>query len=188
MRRTSIFEKNLKAKKEVSEAAFHFLFSEIVQYCLKKDKNSLSEQLEEFGYSLGPRYLELLCFRERGCKKETKIVDILWFIAKPFWLNVFNKPAPSLEVHANHSHIYMLKEESNICNRYACLPKGSKGVNCAAFVAGILEGFLNAAGFSCRVSAVYENEDSRGEVLEKTTFIIYFAPEIVRREREIMDS
>lgn len=183
MRRTSIFDKNVKTKKEVSETAFHFLFSEMVQHCLKKDKSSMVEQLEELGYPLGARYLELLCYRERNCKKETKIVDILWFVAKTFWPTAFNRPTPSLEVHANHNHIYMLKEETSICNKFACLPKGSKGVNCAAFVAGIVEGFLNAAGFSCRVSAVYESDEGRQD-LEKTTYIIYFAPEVVRRDIE----
>lgn len=189
MRRTSIYDKNLKQKKEVSESAFLFLFSEMVQYCLKKDKSTLAEQLEELGYPIGPKFLELLCFRDKGCKKELKIVEILFFISKSLWPCAFNKTISSIEQHAEYNHMYMLKEENSLCNRYACLHRGQKSVNCSAFAAGLVEGLLNAAGFSCRVIAYFDSDDGKGENFEeKTTYVIYFAPEIVERDAKIPES
>lgn len=183
MKRSSFYDKNLKIKKEVSDTAFFLLFSEIVQYCLKKDKNTLAEQLEELGYPLGPRFLELICFREKSCKKELKIVDILFFISKYLWPCVFSKSIASVEQHAEYNHMYMLKEENSLCNRYVSLHRGQKTVNCSAFAAGLVEGLLNAAGFSSRVIAYYDNDDGKGENSEeKTTYVIYFAPEIVERD------
>jgi Transport protein particle (TRAPP) complex subunit len=72
MKRLSIYEKNFKSKKEVSSSAFFFLFSEIVQYCIKKDRQDLEKQLEEMGYPLGARFLELIVFRDKGSKKRNK--------------------------------------------------------------------------------------------------------------------
>lgn len=48
-------------------SAFAFLFSELVQYFQTKvnNVNELERKLEEAGYGVGLRILELLCHRER---------------------------------------------------------------------------------------------------------------------------
>jgi hypothetical protein len=48
-------------------SAFAFLFSELVQYFQTKvnNVNELERKLEEAGYGVGLRVLELLCHRER---------------------------------------------------------------------------------------------------------------------------
>ncbi|OMJ73126.1 hypothetical protein SteCoe_28273 [Stentor coeruleus] len=182
MKKSTLYDKNLRSKREVSDTAFYFLFSEIVQYCIKKDRNNLEKQLEELGYPLGGRFLELITFRDKSCKKEIEIEEMLISISKQMWPVMFGKHVSSLEQHTTLKHIYMIKEDNSVCNKFACLPKGQKGVNCSAFTAGIVEGMLNAAGFASRVYAVYDGDD-KGDSCEKTTYVIHFAPEIVERKK-----
>ena len=184
MKRLSIYEKNFKSKKEVSSSAFFFLFSEIVQYCIKKDRQDLEKQLEEMGYPLGARFLELIVFRDKGSKKETNIVSILLFIKHSIWPIVFNKIDCSVEQNENQTNIYMIKEENSLCNQFACLPRGQRHANCSAFTAGLIEGILNAAGFSARVTALFDSEEGNPESIERTTYLINFAPEVLERNLE----
>ncbi|MBA0873453.1 hypothetical protein Goshw_002412 [Gossypium schwendimanii] len=55
-----------KGKQEVSLSAFAFLFSELVQYNQTQVDNisELETRLEDAGYAVGARVLELLCYRE----------------------------------------------------------------------------------------------------------------------------
>ena len=53
-------------------SAFAFLFSELVQYSQAKVKNvnELEKRLEDAGYGVGMRLLELLIHREKANKRE----------------------------------------------------------------------------------------------------------------------
>ncbi|KAJ6698614.1 41-2 PROTEIN ANTIGEN-RELATED, partial [Salix purpurea] len=64
----NVLEKPLsKGKQEVSLGAFAFLFSELVQYNQTQVDNiaELERRLEDAGYSVGARILELLCHRDK---------------------------------------------------------------------------------------------------------------------------
>jgi len=56
IKKTNIYDKNLKTKNEIPITLFSFLFSEIVQYILSKsdeDKDfDIEEKLSSFGYSI----------------------------------------------------------------------------------------------------------------------------------------
>ncbi|CAG9312242.1 unnamed protein product [Blepharisma stoltei] len=174
MKRTTVYDRNLKAKREVSVSAFHFLFSEIVQYCLAKansDAQELERQLEELGQPLGAKFLELVCFRDRNSKKDINIIECLRFIHGPLWKTLFNKNADELEQNTEEHDTFMISEkEPSLCNQFACLPKGDDYLNCGAFVAGIIEGILASANFPAKVSAIFKNdEESR-----KTVFLVKF--------------
>lgn len=54
-------------------------------------------RLNEFGYRVGSRVLELLTWREKIAKRETKVLGILYFIHSTVWKSLFGKPADSLE-------------------------------------------------------------------------------------------
>ncbi|PPR87248.1 hypothetical protein GOBAR_AA33450 [Gossypium barbadense] len=65
---SNILEKPLsKGKQEVSLSAFTFLFSELVQYNQTRVDNiaELERRLEDAGYAVGARVLELLCHRDK---------------------------------------------------------------------------------------------------------------------------
>jgi hypothetical protein len=56
-----------------------------------------SYRLAQFGHGVGSRLLELITFRERNAKRETKVLGILQFIHTTVWKTLFGRAADSLE-------------------------------------------------------------------------------------------
>ncbi len=56
-----------------------------------------SGRLEDLGYGVGHRLLELLYFRERGSKRDVRLLDILRFIHSTLWRYLFGRQARDLE-------------------------------------------------------------------------------------------
>jgi trafficking protein particle complex subunit 5 len=54
------------------------------------------------GYRVGQRVLELIVWREKNSKRETRILGILQFIHTVVWKTLFGKPADSLEKSRDH--------------------------------------------------------------------------------------
>ncbi|KAK3032345.1 hypothetical protein RJ639_035396 [Escallonia herrerae] len=91
---TNVLDKPLsKGKQEVSLSAFAFLFSELVQYNQTQVDNiaELERRLEDAGYAVGARVLELLCHREKGNRRETRLLGILSFVHSTVWKVLFGK-------------------------------------------------------------------------------------------------
>lgn len=97
-----------RGKTEVSLSAFAFLFSELVQYSQTRVNTTgeLERKLEDAGYQVGLRMLELITHRERSNKRETKIVPMLTFVSNTVWKVLFGKAADSLERHTEHEDEY----------------------------------------------------------------------------------
>jgi trafficking protein particle complex subunit 5 len=193
LKRSTIYERNLKQRKEVAASSFYFLFSEIVQFSIRQQTQDLEKQLEDLGLPLGSRFLELIILREKGCKKETTIVNMLMLIRNSLWPLLFNKNNCVVEQHMDQENIYMIKEvEPNMCNLYASLPRGQCHMNCAAFIAGIIEGLLVAANFPAKVSAVFDGgEDGKAEENgeeKRTVYLIKFEDEVLLREARMKRS
>lgn len=106
--------------------------------------------------------MELYCFRERSSKRETKLLGILSFVYSTVWKVLFGKQADSLEKSTEQDDecilscplIYTLSQEQDmisdnaiLVNKFISTPKDLGGLNCAAFVAGIVEGILDGAEF-----------------------------------------
>jgi hypothetical protein len=64
--------------------------------------------------------------------------------------------------------------------------KGSQ-MNCASYIAGVIEGMLNSAKMYCKVTAHLYHEDDAGEPSDEsnstTIYVIKFAKEVTARER-----
>lgn len=60
-------------------------------------------RLSDAGYTLGVRLLELISYREKNNKRETKLVNMLTFIAYTVWKVLFGKTADSLEKSTEHA-------------------------------------------------------------------------------------
>lgn len=58
---------------------------------------SLDSRLNEFGYRVGLRALELVMLREKNPRRETRILGILYFINASIWKALFGRQADSLE-------------------------------------------------------------------------------------------
>eukprot|EP00128_Syssomonas_multiformis_P008118 Colp12_sorted_trinity150504_noHs@6398 len=98
--------------------------------------------------------LELLVYREKGSKRETKLLNILYFINSVVWKSLFGKQADLLEKeNTEHDDTYMISDVDLLVNKYISVPKEMGGLNCAAFVAGIVEAILNGTNFPARVTA-----------------------------------
>ena len=174
-------------KNEVSLSAFAFLFSEIVQYHIRRvaDTAELERKLEECGISVGRRTLELLSYREKPNKRETRLNGILTFIQNNVWKNLFGRAADSLEIYNDDE--YMISDRDLLVNRFISVPKDYHGMNCASFVAGIVKGCLESAGFDAQVSA-YEAPQAETNQLQyssarKTNFLVKVNETVLEREQ-----
>ncbi|CAN7006077.1 unnamed protein product [Brassica rapa subsp. trilocularis] len=175
---SNVLDKPLsKGKQEVSLSAFAFLFSELVQYNQTQVDNiaELERRLEDAGYAVGSRVLELLCNREKGNRRETRLLGILSFVHSTVWKVLFGKVADSLEKGTEHEDEYMISEKELLVNRFISIPKDMGTFNCGAFVAGIVKGVLDNAGFPAVVTAHFVPIE--GQQRPRTTILIKFADE-----------
>jgi hypothetical protein len=69
-------EKSLKPRPEVNLSTFSFLFAEIIQYYLQKDKEKFEENIQQLGSTLGPRIYEYIIARDKTYKKENNHEEI----------------------------------------------------------------------------------------------------------------
>ncbi|CAG9862286.1 unnamed protein product [Phyllotreta striolata] len=108
--RTSILDKPLsKGKGEVSLSCFALLFSEVVQYCQNKSQTvpELQNRLHDLGKRIGVKLIDLYFMRERGGKREIKLLNILLFVKSTLWKALFGKEADKLE-HSNDDEKHVL--------------------------------------------------------------------------------
>lgn len=87
----------------------------------------------------------------------------------------------------------MIIDNEPLVNRYISVPRDMSQLNCAAFVAGIIEGVCDGSAFPARVTAhsvgkqqaPAEGEEG-GEGKEmwpgRTVFLVKFQPEVLERE------
>eukprot|EP00735_Rhodelphis_limneticus_P006579 TRINITY_DN18_c0_g1::TRINITY_DN18_c0_g1_i1::g.14759::m.14759 TRINITY_DN18_c0_g1::TRINITY_DN18_c0_g1_i1::g.14759 ORF type:complete len:209 (-),score=19.89,sp/Q54YG5/TPPC5_DICDI/65.56/8e-82,TRAPP/PF04051.11/1.3e-43,VanZ/PF04892.7/0.091 TRINITY_DN18_c0_g1_i1:62-661(-) len=175
-----------KGKTEVSLSAFAFLFSELIQYTQTRVKqiNDLERRLEEVGYGVGLRMLELVCTREKNNKREIRLINLLGFISSTVWKTLFGKAADSLEKSTENEDEYMISEREPLVNRFISVPSELSSLNCAAFVAGIVRGILDRAGFPARVTA-HSVEMEGVRYPPRTVILIKFKEEVILRERQL---
>lgn len=64
-----------------------------------------------------------------------------------------------------------------IVNKFISVPKDMGGLNCAAFIAGVIKGVLDTADFPATVDAHFPTEDDRST----TIFVIRFEAQVVQR-------
>eukprot|EP00954_Amorphochlora_amoebiformis_P012408 969837-Amorphochlora_amoeboformis.AAC.1 len=85
---------------QVSLSAFAYVFSELVQHCQSQINRGedLEKRLSEAGYGVGLRAIELLSFREKGCRKERSIIQMLNFVRTTVWKSLFGRPADDLQI------------------------------------------------------------------------------------------
>ncbi|KAF1805773.1 NO signaling/Golgi transport ligand-binding domain-containing protein [Mucor lusitanicus] len=182
-RAKSILEKNLNKSKgaEVSLSAQTFLFSEMLQYAQKRVNGiqDLERKLNEFGYRVGSRVLELLAWREKVAKREIKVINVLYFIHSTVWKALFGKQADSLEKSTENEDEYMISDNEPVLTRYISVPKELSQLNCNAFVAGIVEAVLDGCQFPARVTAHTVPQDG---FPQRTTILIKLDQEVLERE------
>lgn len=99
------------------------------------------------GAEIGHRMTDLITIREKNSKREIKLLKMLTFIRGVLWKNLFGKEADKLE-HANDDErTYYIIEKECLVNKFISVPKDKGSLNCASFVAGIIEAVLCDCGF-----------------------------------------
>ncbi|KAK4360107.1 hypothetical protein RND71_022336 [Anisodus tanguticus] len=147
---TNVLDRPLsKGKQEVHTLHLFECFCILVQYNQTQVDNiaELERRLEDAGYAVGARILEFLCHREKGNRRETRLVGILSFVHSTVWKVRICLVADSLEKGTEHEHEYMISEKELLVNRFISIPKDTGAFNCGAFVAGIVRGVLENGGF-----------------------------------------
>eukprot|EP00127_Corallochytrium_limacisporum_P002617 Clim_evm53s134 gene=Clim_evmTU53s134 len=163
---------------DIALSSFAFLFAEIVQYCRVRVDSipELERKLSEIGYRVGVRVIELFHVRDKGQKRETRILNELYFIQSTLWRILFGKQAEYLEKeNSKGDDTYLITDSDLIVNRFIDLPADFGSLNCGAFVAGIVEAVLDGAHFPARVTA---HSTEKG-----TTILIKFSASVMARER-----
>ncbi|RHZ56090.1 hypothetical protein Glove_406g58 [Diversispora epigaea] len=185
-KRVSILDRILNKTKgtEVGLSAFAFLFSEMLQYAQKRVHGiqDLERKLNDFGYRVGTRLLELIVWRDKNSKRETRVLGILYFIHTTVWKTLFGKQADSLEKSKEHEDEYMISDNDPVISRYISVPKELSQLNCNAFLAGIVEAILDGAQFPARVTA--HSVPQEGFPL-RTTILIQFDKEVLQRDEQL---
>ena len=166
-------------RKEVSLSAFSLVFSELVQHQRARVEsiNDLEARLEASGRDVGARLGEALAARERPGKRETRLITMLQFVSGPCWRVLFGRAADSLERSTENEDEYLIHDRTPITNTYVSVPPDLGQLNCAAYIAGIVGGILEASGFESRCSAHHlsvEDGESAGAASERTVIVIRF--------------
>mmetsp|Transcript_27260 Transcript_27260/g.35756 ORF Transcript_27260/g.35756 Transcript_27260/m.35756 type:complete len:189 (+) Transcript_27260:96-662(+) len=174
-----------KGKGEVSMSAFSFLFSEMVQYNQNRVQSiaDLEKRLEETGYHVGLRVLELVTYREKQNRRRTRLLQTLQFISTNVWKYLFGKQADSLERSRENEDEYMIHEFEPLTNEFVSVPSDMGHFNCAAFIAGIIAGILDGSSFPAKVTAHGVGMENGQK--EKTVFLLKFSPEVLQREAQL---
>ena len=192
--RKTIYDRNLNRTKatEISLPSFAYLFNTLITYHHAKS-GSVSEietRLNRAGYPIGIKLLDLLLYRQppRSATRPTRILDLLQFIHGTLWRALFSRSADALEQSTSKKNEYMIIDNEPLVNSYISIPKEMSQLNCAAFIAGIIEGMCDAVGFSTDgVTAHWAGEDD--EMWPgKTIFLLRFKESVVEREEAIKAS
>ncbi|ODQ81402.1 hypothetical protein BABINDRAFT_160739 [Babjeviella inositovora NRRL Y-12698] len=177
----------LRKTPEISLSALIYIFNElIINYNFNQSSNIavLEKKLNALGYPIGIKALELHSTRSASpaapeTKRFTRVLDVLQYIHTHIWTMLFSKTADNLEKSQDNADEYMIIDNEPPLTKYAKPPKEFDQLNCNAFVAGILEGLLDAAYFSCSVSAHTVPVDG---FPMRTVYLIKFSRSVLERE------
>lgn len=173
----------------MSLSAFAYLYSELVQYHQGRvaSISELERRLESSGYGVGLKVLELLAYRSKEYKRETRLMNILQFVSSQVWKSLFGKPADSLERSIDHADEFMIVDYEPLTSTYCSVPPDLGQLSADAYMSGIIAGCLMGAGFSARVTAhnvAYEGEHTPTVMprTEKAVFLVKFDTVVLNRD------
>ncbi|GFF26517.1 transport protein particle subunit trs31 [Aspergillus udagawae] len=199
--RKTIYDRHLNRSRnaELSRASFAFLFAEMVTYAQRRVTGiqDLERRLNEQGYPLGLRLLDLLFYRSMSStssalsssstsasppNRPLRILPLLHLIHGPLWRLLFQRPADALEhsVSPETPNEYMITDNDPLVNTYISVPKEMSMLNCAAFVAGIIEGVCDGCGFEAKVTAHNQPTEMWPG---RTIFLLRFGESVMEREK-----
>ncbi|KAJ5713204.1 uncharacterized protein N7483_010385 [Penicillium malachiteum] len=199
--RKTIYDRHLNRSRnaELSRSSFAYLFGEMVSYAQRRVTGiqDLEKRLNEQGYPLGLRLLDLLFYRATSTSSSAlsssstsssppnrplRILTLLHLIHGPLWRLLFQRSADALEhsVSPDTPNEYMITDNEPLVNTYISVPREMSMLNCAAFVAGIIEGVCDGCGFEAKVSAHNQPTEMWPS---RTIFLVRFGDTVMEREK-----
>ncbi|KAK5449873.1 Trafficking protein particle complex subunit 31 [Exophiala xenobiotica] len=199
--RKTIYDRNLNRSRnaELSRASFAYLFMEMVSYAHRRVKGiqDFEKRLNEQGYPLGLKLLDLLLYRSTPAgssssssststsgvaNRPLRLLPLLTLLTTKLYPLLFSRPADSLEQSTTNPGEYMIIDNTPLTNQYISVPKEMNQLSVAAYIAGIIEGVCDGAGFECKASAHNTGTDVWPS---RTVFLIKFEESVLEREREL---
>mmetsp|Transcript_9188 Transcript_9188/g.19903 ORF Transcript_9188/g.19903 Transcript_9188/m.19903 type:complete len:204 (+) Transcript_9188:63-674(+) len=183
-----------RGSRQISLSSFAYLYSELVQYHQNRvdSISELERRLESSGYGVGLKMLELITYRNREFKRETRLMNILHFVSTQVWRALFGKPADSLERSVENADEFMIIDNDPLTSTFCSVPADFGQLSVDAYISGIVAGVLTGAGFSARVTAhsvaLEEGERTANSNTslpprkDKAVFLVKFAPEVLERD------
>ncbi|KAI1753529.1 putative SPP30 protein [Xylaria castorea] len=176
------YRRGVMSKGQSIDRSIHLAYSSLVS-----DTKRLLSRLNVQGHPIGLKLLDLLLYREpaRSQTRALNIITLLHFIKINVWQHLFGQAADGLEKSSDPSKPdeYMIIDNEPLVNRYISVPRDMSQLNCAAYVAGIIEGVCDGSAFPARVTAHSVGKQEEGEMWPgRTVFLVKFAPEVMERE------
>ncbi|GAB1206491.1 hypothetical protein APSETT445_005180 [Aspergillus pseudonomiae] len=169
--RKTIYDRHLNRSRtaELSRASFAFLFAEMVTYAQRR-VTGIQDLEKRSSTSAAPP------------NRPLRILPLLHLIHGPLWRLLFNRPADALEhsVSPDTPNEYMITDNDPLVNTYISVPKEMSMLNCAAFVAGIIEGVCDGCGFEAKVTAHNQPTEMWPG---RTIFLVRFGESVMEREK-----
>ncbi len=154
--------------------------------------SELERRLESAGYGVGLKVLELVAYRSKETKRETRIMNMLQLVSSSVWKALFGKAADSLERSIDHADEFMIIDYEPITSTFVSVPQDLGQLSADAYISGIIAGVLDGAGFSARVTAhsveLEDGEYSKSNTTgmpprkDKAVFLVKFSPEVLSRD------
>jgi trafficking protein particle complex subunit 5 len=196
LNRKTIYDRNLNRSRnaELNRSSFAFLFMEMVIYAQKRVTGiqDLEKRLNEQGYPLGHKLLDLLLYRASPAgstssstapaARPLRLLPLLTLLTTKLYPLLFSRPADSLEQSTTNPAEYMIIDNTPLTNQYISVPKEMNQLSVAAYIAGIIEGVCDGAGFECKASAHNTGTDMWPN---RTVFLIKFEEYVLEREKEL---
>ena len=149
-------------------------------------------RLNEQGYPLGLKLLDLLLYRSSPAgsssasttpaSRPLRLLPLLTLLTTKLYPLLFSRPADSLEQSTTNPAEYMIIDNTPLTNQYISVPKEMNQLSCAAYIAGIIEGVCDGAGFECGVSSHNQGTEVWPN---RTVFLIRFDERVLEREKEL---
>jgi hypothetical protein len=86
-------------------------------------------------------------WREKNIRRETRVINVLYFIHTTVWKALFGRPADSLERSTENVDEYMISDNEPIVTKFISTPREMHQFSCGAFIAGIVEAVLDGCQF-----------------------------------------
>lgn len=168
-----------RGRLEVSESAFALLLAETVSYFQGRSQSvgAIHDKLAALGFQVGIKFYEVALWRERGSRRELRVVPLLQALVSVMWKALFGKAA---ELERSRDNDYLITDKEPLFNKYIGQNVRDKGgLNIAAYAAGMVKGALHAADFPAEVTAHFVEVDPTRLV---TKLLIQFAPGVLERD------